>query len=279
MKRLKEERHETMKTVSKTCAALAAVILAGTSCFGQLIGHWALDGDAVATLGTNGTLMNGATGTTDRFGQANGAIIFDGINDYIRIPGGGGLDGLQTGTITMWVRWDGAAQDQGNATYSLNYGAILARQKDGHWSSNLIFLTGPDPATAKIQFRPYSLSASAATSAASPGDGIWCHLAITFSSGSQKIYLNGVLSATGSLAGMIQPDSNVPLTVGGWTGDGGSYFRGAIDDLRIYNTVLSAAEVEAQFAIVIPEPTTFAAFAGALALLAIARRRISPKAR
>ncbi len=259
--------------ISKTrvCATLAIVMLASTPCFAQLIGHWTLDGNAVATVGTNGTLMNGATGTADRFGQANGAIIFDGLNDFVSIPGGGGLDNLQTGTIAMWVRWDGASQDQGNATYSQNFGAILARQKNGLWSNDLIFLDGSDPATAKIEFRPYLLSGSAVISATAPGNGAWRYLAITITNGSQKLYIDGVLSATGSATGTISSDINIPLTVGAWTGDGSSYFRGAIDDLKIYNTVLSASEVASLYAV--PEPSTSAAIAGALALAVAAIRR------
>lgn len=267
--------------ISKTrvCAALAIMMLAGASCFAQLIGHWTLDGNAMATVGTNGTLMNGAAGTTDRFGQTDGAISFDGVNDYISIPGGGGLNNLQSGTIAMWVRWDGAAQSPGNATYSNNYGAILARQKNGVWTNDLIFLDSPDPATARIEFRPYVLSSSAVTSATPPGDGVWRYLAITLTNGSQKLYIDGALSATGSATGIIASDLNVPLTVGAWIGDGGSYFRGAIDDLRIYNTVLSASEVAALYAV--PEPSTSAALAGALALTvaAICRRRARRKGR
>lgn len=35
--------------------------------------------------GYNGTIMNGAYLTTDRFGNANNAYSFDGMNDYINI--------------------------------------------------------------------------------------------------------------------------------------------------------------------------------------------------
>lgn len=260
-----------MISIFRVCTTLGIVMSASTSCFAQLIGYWALDGDATATVGTSGTLMNGATGTTDRFGQSNGAILFDGVNDYISIAGGGGLDNLQTGTIAMWVRWDGAPQDQGNGTYSSNYGAILARQNNGNWSNDLIFLNGSDPATAKIEFRPYVLSSSAVTSASAPGDGVWRYLAITLTNGSQKLYLDGVLSATGSATGTIRSDLNVPLTIGAWIGDGASYFKGAIDDVKIYNTVLSASEIGALYAA--PEPSTWSVIVGVLALAGAALRR------
>lgn len=260
-----------MISIFRVCTTLGIAMLASASGFAQLIGFWALDGNAIATVGTSGTLMNGAAGTTDRFGHANGAILFDGLDDYISIAGGGGLDNLQTFTISMWVRWDGAPQDQGNGTYSSNFGAILARQKNGYWSNDLIFLNGSDPATAKIEFRPYVLSSSAVTSASAPGNGVWRYLAITLTNGSQKLYLDGVLSATGSATGTIMSDLNVPLTIGGWIGDGASYLKGAIDDVRIYNTVLSSSEIAALYAA--PEPSTYAVIAGVLALAGAALRR------
>ena len=50
-----------------------------------LAGWWPFSGNAndVSGNGNNGT-VNGATLTTDRFGNPNAAYSFDGINDYIR---------------------------------------------------------------------------------------------------------------------------------------------------------------------------------------------------
>ena len=52
-----------------------------------LVGYWGFNGNAndESGNGNNGT-VNGATLTTDRFGNADNAYSFDGIDDYINIP-------------------------------------------------------------------------------------------------------------------------------------------------------------------------------------------------
>ena len=61
--------------------------------------------------------------------------------------------------------------------------------------------------------------------------------------GAIKWYKNGTLRDTDTLSGYnITPkNGNAPVRVG--TRDFNSYFKGAIDNLLIYNRVLSAAEV------------------------------------
>ena len=69
--------------------------------------------------GYNGVLTNGPT-----FNSGNGgSIVFDGINDYISIAGGGGLSGASNGTIDIWVKWICTTQPVG---YSLAYGPVCA---------------------------------------------------------------------------------------------------------------------------------------------------------
>ena len=57
----------------------------------------------VSGNGNNGTATNGAFFNST--GKYDGAYSFDGLNDYISISGGGGLNNLQTGSIGMWGKW------------------------------------------------------------------------------------------------------------------------------------------------------------------------------
>ena len=56
--------------------------------------------------GNNGTLMNGATFTLGKVGQA---FSFDGVDDYLFVPGSSGLDyqNWQKQTISFWLNWGG----------------------------------------------------------------------------------------------------------------------------------------------------------------------------
>ncbi len=78
----------------------------------------------------------------------------------------------------------------------------------------------------------------------------WSHICIVFEAGSVKTYLNGVLTHTAPSFGIIwdkQPDDN-RLTIGylslEWNQPGYYSFNGYIDEVRIWNTVRSAADIQ-----------------------------------
>src|SRR5262249_48823461 len=71
----------------------------------------------------------------------------------------------------------------------------------------------------------------------------WRHLALTYDGATLRLYVNGVqvssLARTGSL-----PTSTNPLQIGG-DSIYGQYFKGKIDEIRVYNRALSASEIQA----------------------------------
>ena len=70
-----------------------------------LVGWWPFNGNANDESGNgNDGTVNGPTLTTDRFGNANSAYDFDGVDDYIRIPDAPEFDfGINDFTISVWV--------------------------------------------------------------------------------------------------------------------------------------------------------------------------------
>src|SRR3989344_437885 len=192
----------------------------------------------VSGNGNNGTATNGAFFNST--GKYDGAYSFDGLNDYISISGGGGLNNLQTGSIGMWVKWIGT---QDVAFQSSSYGNVLSRQKNGAFSQDIVGLNGNNPDTAKIIWNPYTYNGVAVTSATSPGSGTWRHIVITFSSGSHTLYMDGRNDGTGATTGTINNDATVPLSIGAWIGDGDGYSTSEIDEVRVWNRTFSASEV------------------------------------
>jgi hypothetical protein len=83
-------------------------------------------------------------------------------------------------------------------------------------------------------------------SAPRPAPGGWHHVAVTSNGSTTRIYVDGVLGGQGASCGATSP---LPLTLGhafGLTqGSPGcaDFFQGYMDDLRIYDRELSAAEV------------------------------------
>jgi hypothetical protein len=70
----------------------------------------------------------------------------------------------------------------------------------------------------------------------------WAHLAATYDGAIVRLYVNGVQVISRAQTGNIATSTN-PLQIGG-NSIYGEYFQGTIDEVRIYNRALSAAEVQ-----------------------------------
>ena len=70
----------------------------------------------------------------------------------------------------------------------------------------------------------------------------WSHLAATFNGTALKLYVNGDLIRTTNISGNIATSADV-LQIGGNTVFTDEYFKGLIDDVRIYNRVLTQSEI------------------------------------
>src|SRR5207244_13011036 len=70
----------------------------------------------------------------------------------------------------------------------------------------------------------------------------WTHLAVTYDGATLRLYVNGIQTAAQAVTGSLL-SSTAPLRIGGdapW----GEYFSGTIDEVRVYNRALSAAEIQ-----------------------------------
>jgi hypothetical protein len=76
--------------------------------------------------------------------------------------------------------------------------------------------------------------------------GSWTHIAVTYDGNSNGyLYINGVQTASDTTVSAAFPDRTDALTIGrGYAPASGiTYFNGTVDDVRVYNRALSAAEV------------------------------------
>ena len=75
-----------------------------------------------------------------------------------------------------------------------------------------------------------------------PSIKAWNYVAVTYNGATIQMYLNGVLVGSGSEfgAGLC---SGAPLIIGSWYEGEPHYFKGRVDELRIYNRVLSTSEI------------------------------------
>jgi hypothetical protein len=224
----------------QTRSAPVEVCIQGPAAPVGLVGYWPLNGDAIAAFGTSGTMVSNPVPTMDRNGVAGSALYFDGtLQQRVQIPGGGGLNNIQRGSISMWVKWVGT-QDTG---FGGTAGAVLSRQQDGSFSAHVISLNSADPNAAVLQWRQSSAGTVNATGTAQVGSDTWRHIAITFTESNSIIYLDGFPEVTGTGGGAFN-NANTPLAIGAWPGGGGSFATAAIDDVATWNRVLSLEEVQ-----------------------------------
>ena len=172
----------------------------------------------------NGTNY-GAMPTTDRHGKTGGAMSFN--NSFIDLGNSNKLGITKNMSGFAWIKssntsaWNGIF---GNHTG----GGFVHFQVYG--SGLNVYLYGPNAA--------YS-NAEAALS-----NDVWYHVGFTYDGNTLKVYKNGVKLPTEAIA--PSPASNITdiTTVGiGRVYSTDRYFKGDIDDVRIYNRALSAEEV------------------------------------
>ena len=198
-----------------------------------LVAYYPFDGNAndASGNGNHGTI-HGVTLTTDRFGNANGAYYF-GDGNYISVEDSVSLDSPSNQiTVTTWVRID-------EWYWMYNpFAAILNKGGARQYSFNLWGYAGE--AGTEIGHDLHAMFEVL------PEMGEWCHLAVTYSDGCAYAYLNGNLVGTFECVGQFIAES-AALEIGRDTPGLVEYLYGALDDLRIYNRALSAAEVKALY--------------------------------
>ena len=69
----------------------------------------------------------------------------------------------------------------------------------------------------------------------------WTHLAVTYNGSTLTLYRNGVAVATSTVSGTLSPTTGT-LQIG--ASQFGEYFKGLIDEVRIYNRALSDTEIQ-----------------------------------
>ncbi len=209
--------------------------------------------------------ISGATWTTDRFGNNNSAIN-TGQNKYVDPPNAPLKPAICT--LAAWIYIEG---------YDSSAAPIFSAEK-GWGASGFAYRLQITPAgNLRMEaIAPYSTSpARVVTSSEALDTHQWCHVAGTYDGTNTSIYINGKITGTVSAVSYaaLNTDSTIPVGIGHLDGWSVQWFRGNIDDARIYDEALSEAEIAAIVAI--PEPILISfLFVGTIWLGALQRQQI-----
>jgi hypothetical protein len=122
------------------------------------------------------------------------------------------------------------------------YAGIIAKTDGANtWDFDLYF----DDETGALSFYSDGIGPQAVTSTGQVPDTGWHHVAVTRIGSALNFYIDGADAGAGAASGGF-PNNPSPLRIGtdGPAWDSKSMFHGAIDDVRIYNRGMSAAEIQ-----------------------------------
>lgn len=196
-----------------------------------LMGFWTLDEDTIdgnvahdVWADNHGEILGGPK-TIE--GKINGALEFDGAADLIQLPD---MGESETATIEVWLKAYSFPQyaglvsaptsDPGMVHFKLRSSQAVSVDKRDNGNS----LDSPPIAPEE-----------------------WVHALFTCDAGADevKLYVNGELIGT-DISGPA-PVNMTALMIGREKGD--RYFSGVLDEVRIYNRVLSEDEIQQNYAV------------------------------
>ena len=199
------------------------------------------EGTTAADVSGNG---NNATLTGNAGWYPTGALQLDGSNNTSAVDEDAEnyLNGLTAITIALWVKADTTEHNSGfiygdwTGSGAQDRSLVLRYDRSGNRGSNVITAVVP---TAQRTYQRYESARDVQTTE-------WQHITLTWSSGNQiALYINGELDV---------PTYNDQLTVGSVSRlsrlligqssfDHGTSWRGLIDEVLIYNRVLTQQEI------------------------------------
>jgi trimeric autotransporter adhesin len=210
-----------------------------------LVGYWPFSGNAndLSGNGANG-LVNGAVLTTDKFGNANSAYYFNGIDNYIKCF----ADALPSTnrTVALWFYWDASILKAS----PLGYGGGPSCH------SFLLDLGNPGAGGGKFEAQAHCSVNSLAIPWINPPIGSWYFWVISINGNTTSMYINGTFIGNNNdftnptnVSGKylyfgcnVSPDGMNP-----YSDSYAPFFEGKIDDIRIYNRALNQTEITALY--------------------------------
>jgi hypothetical protein len=206
-----------------------------------LVGYWPFCGDAndESGNGNNGT-VNGATLTSDRFGNPNSAYYFDGVNASIA-TNANFSNSNNAKSISVWAKFS----DLGNRGWLVsNNTCINGSNYDGFG----FFQEGPSQ-----NFYFYGMNNGDRLISNQLDTSLFYHFVAAFQQDTLKVYLNGLEVTTSynplntnSANGVLFGDRFSGVLSGPCGNDNltGGLFNGILDDIGIWNRALNASEIQ-----------------------------------
>ena len=211
----------------------------------SLLLYLPLDGNTLDASGNgnNGIVYN-VLPDTDRFGNPQGAYRFNGIDSYIEIPASPSMNRIQTSDVVSISAWINIYQWYNN----INVFSVFERYNpftdagwlfEANWAADGILFLGDE-----------TNSSNWATCTHTWDFHQWHHLCLTYDQAGDTahFYLDGQqLCATPYSAAINVSDTTTSFVIGRSLSGPDEYSDGLMDDIRVYNRVLTPNEINSIF--------------------------------
>jgi len=208
-------------------------LFASLSTFGQILPtditlSFPLNGDATELSASSytGTIIGGVTATTDRFGNASGAVLLNGTDGYIDIPYSTSV-GTADFSISYW-----ACPNTGNV-------GIVFSKETTNIAANQFRMGGTGTYSADFSNVDNTVGGNLANT---PTENVWAFYTITRAGGVMTLYVNGVQQSTFTTAQAINHSNTENYRIGA-TYNCSSFYNGKIDDLKMFQHALTTVEI------------------------------------
>jgi Concanavalin A-like lectin/glucanases superfamily len=202
--------------------ASAATGLVAAYGFEETTGATTADASGNNNTGT----LNGPTRSSA--GKHGAALAFDGTNDRVSVPDSPSLDFTGALTLEAWV----------NPTSVAGYRTIVMKETPGLYNWALYGSTTTGLPNGRVV-------TSADLDVKNPTKlplNTWTHIALTYDGSTLRMYTGGQQTASRPVTGPLTT-SDGTLQIGGntiWQ----EWFKGRLDDLRIYDRALTPSEIQ-----------------------------------
>jgi Concanavalin A-like lectin/glucanases superfamily/Bacterial Ig domain len=214
-----------------TASASVQVNVSNTGPPGLVAAYGFNEGSGTVVGDSSGTGNNGAATSTswNASGRFGGALQFNGTSSLVTIPHTSSL-GLTGGmTIEAWVR----------PTALLAWNTVVLKEHQVGLAYSLYANgdTANPSSYLRIAGAEHSVHGTAPVAL-----NTWTHLAATYDGATMRFFVNGTQVGAQPRTGNIEASTNA-LYIGGnqfW----GEHFTGLIDEVRVYNRALTAAQIQ-----------------------------------
>jgi prepilin-type N-terminal cleavage/methylation domain-containing protein len=205
-----------------------------------LVAYWSFD-EATGTIaidysgyGNNGTLYNNPQWTT---GKVGGALNFDGSDDYVEKTNSAVMKQLPL-TLLTWVK-PGLRSD--GTDFPNN---VISNDRPGYYGHGFGINVWSSGSQMKVEYE----NGFRTIPSISFNSDTWYYAAVVYTSGNIKSYINGDLIDNFSFT-QASLDAGDYIWIGKHNNDTNygtrRFFKGLIDEVRIYNRALSPEEIKA----------------------------------